>query len=239
MTILALLCIVGQLLDPGSVARFADHLYVQGDYAAALDEYRRFAFLSDSAHDETAYRIVECLVLTDRLADARRAVADLTDGPRKEFATGAVLFESGQYDSARIVLSRVPPPYVDAARKVIGLSHAREYRFRDAQRYIPLPGPVPPHRSPWLAAALALLPGAGHWYAGRPADGLYGLLVCSTTSLAGYYYYDHDEAIKGGIALAVAVLFYAGNIYGAANAAMNFNDRRDEAYLRLIEVSLD
>jgi hypothetical protein len=45
-----------------NILAFADHLYIQKDYAAALNEYQRYQFLTDSIRDDVPDRIVECLI---------------------------------------------------------------------------------------------------------------------------------------------------------------------------------
>jgi TM2 domain-containing membrane protein YozV len=80
-----------------------------------------------------------------------------------------------------------------------------------------------PHRSPWLAGALAIVPGAGHVYLGQPLIGLAALLW---NGLFGFALYDAIHHQMVGLSLVLGVfesLWYFGNIFGAVSGAHKFN----------------
>jgi len=233
ITILLLIC-QSELFEPQNMLKFADHLYSQEDYAAALHEYRRYIFLADSVGQDIHERIIECLTRLGRYREAITESKNLSDVNKRNYTKGLVYFTAGRLDSSRIYLTLVDIPYQSDARRIIGLGYAYEFRFDEAAGYIELPQFKPTYKEPVIGALLSLFPGGGHFYTGRFGDGLYSFLIVSTAALLSYYYYDHDEDIKFGFTLGAAILLYAGNIYGGVNAVRNYNYYENEKYLEQV-----
>lgn len=223
-----------ELFQPQDMLAFADHLFTQNDYAAALHEYRRYIFLSDSTTDELYAKIIECLIQLGRYPEAIHESIHIQDMNKRNYILGFIFFAEGEMDSSRSYLNQVAVPYEDDARELTGFGYAYEFNFESAADYIELPEYRPSQKEPALGALLSLFPGGGHFYAGRYGDGLYSLLLVSTASLLSYYYYDHDEDIKFGFALGAAILLYAGNIYGGINSVRNYNYYENQKYLQEI-----
>jgi len=233
LLITCLLC-QSELFEPANIGKFADHLYKHEDYAAALNEYRRYLFLSDSAGEETRDRIIDCLTRLGRNEEAIVESENIDNASKRNFTKGLIYFAAGDFDSSRAYLQSIDVPYREDARRLIGLGYAHDYRFDRAAEYIELPSNTPSHKVPALGALFSIVPGGGHIYAGRPGDGIYSFLVVGTAALLSYYYYDRDEDVKFGFTLGAAILLYAGNIYGGINAVRNFNEHADEEFLRRI-----
>lgn len=233
ITILLLIC-QAELFEPQNMLKFAEHLYAQEDYAAALHEYRRYLFLSDSAGEKIYDRIIECLTRLGRYHEAINESANINDINKRNYTRGLVFFTAGEVDSSRTYLHRVAIPYENDARKIIGLGYAYEFNFGEAADYIELPPHKPSYKEPAFGALLSLFPGGGHFYAGRFGDGLYSFLLVGTAALLSYYYYDREEDIKFGFTLGAAILLYAGNIYGGINSVRNYNYYENEKYLQEI-----
>ena len=90
--------------------------------------------------------------------------------------------------------------------------------------------PRPPRRSPFLAAALSsAIPGAGKVYAGRPADGLYSLLVTGSSTWVAVSYGRDEHWGRAGLFGAMGLFFYLGNIYGSAVEAQRCDRIRRES----------
>lgn len=233
MTLLAFLfCFTtDSLFAADRVYLFAEHLYAQGDYGGALAEFRRYVFLTDSPPVDVPEKIIRCLVTMERYDEARIECERLEPSDRKEILLGWTYFLAGNYDSTRVVLGRNGPPNAAEARKLMGLSYAEEYDFNKAGKYLTLPQPLPRYRSLWLGAGFSLIPGGGHFYAGKIDDGIYSMLIVGTASLLAYYYHERQEGVKFGVTLSVAALFYAGSIYGGLNACQNQNRYLSEGYL--------
>lgn len=94
-----------------------------------------------------------------------------------------------------------------------------------------------PRRSPVLAAILsAVLPGAGQAYAGRHADGAISFISVAGLATGALLCFHHRERALGATLSAAASLVYAGNVYGAYNAASRYNAIEDDRFrARLIE----
>ena len=217
-----------------NILAFADHLYIQKDYAAALNEYQRYQFLTDSMRNDVPDRIVDCLINLERYDEALAKCNDIDDGVKRRFTKGTVYFTAEQYDLSRTHLIDIGESYNKEANKIIGLSYAFEFRFQEAEEYLNLPRNKPTYKKPALGALCALLPGGGHWYCGRTGDGVFSLLLVSTTALLSYYYHQSDEDIKFNICLGTTILFYGANIYGGINAVRNYNYYQNEKYLEEI-----
>jgi hypothetical protein len=234
--IISFLLLQTELFEPQNILKFADHLYFKEDYSAALNEYRRYMFLTDSTPEDIQEKIVDCLINLSRFDEAIKETENLKEIAKIDYTKGWIYFLDGKYDSSRIYLNRLGIPYKEDAEKMIGLDYAYEFRFTEAGNYITLPPDGPKYKNPSLGAILSIFPGGGHLYCGRIGDGVFSFFVVGISSLLAYHYYNQEEDIKFGISLGAAILFYAGNIYGGINAARNYNYYENEKYLnRIIE----
>jgi len=236
MTLLLLLLFTQTIntFSEKNILIFADHLYIQKDYAAALNEYQRYQFLTDSIRNDVPDRIVDCLINMEMYDEALAKCHDIDDGVKRRFTKGIVYFSAERYDLSRTHLIDIGESYNKEANKIIGLSYAFEFRFQEAEEYLKLPMNKPTYKKPALGALYALLPGGGHWYCGRTGDGVFSLLLVSTTALLSYHYHQSDEDIKFNICLGTTMLFYGANIYGGINAVRNYNYYQNEKYLEEI-----
>lgn len=86
--------------------------------------------------------------------------------------------------------------------------------------------PVGNLRSPTVASLLsAILPGAGKIYAGRTADGLVSTYLIGTHAAfaADDFHRERISSVRGWMNAVLAVGFYAGGIWGSADAARSVN----------------
>jgi len=91
-------------------------------------------------------------------------------------------------------------------------------------------------KSPVFAGLLsAILPGAGHVYAGAYKDGLLAFVVNGALIGGAYEAFDKKVYVAGGIASLVGIGFYSGNIYGAVNSAHHTNKERLDALLQPLQ----
>jgi len=218
------------MFHPESILRFADHLYTIGDYGAALQEYRRYSFLSDSLGRSIIERMIDCYVQTERFTDAYQTTERFTDRNYATYAKGYILYKQTLFDSCRTCLEQVGIPHREKALTITGMSYAQQFDFKNAGRFIALPGAIPQHKSIAAGALLSLFPGGGHLYCGRVGDGLFSCAVVGLSALLATYYHSKDEDMKFGISLGATILFYAGNIYGGINAVRNYNYYVDDTY---------
>ena len=89
-----------------------------------------------------------------------------------------------------------------------------------------------PKRSPTFSGLLsAVIPGLGQAYSGRFLDGLQSLTVIGTIGAGTAYYINREQyevAIPVGL---LGLFFYAGNVYGGAQAAKTFNNHQEIKFL--------
>lgn len=97
-------------------------------------------------------------------------------------------------------------------------------------------------RSPGFSAGLStVLPGAGQAYCGRWGDAWQSFSVTGLFMGAAAYYFffsadtTSGNTVKGVVTASLGGLFWLGNIYGAANAALDYNEyeeRKKQEQLR-------
>lgn len=223
-----------ELFEPENILKFADYLYTQEEHVAALNEYRRYMFLTDSIRKDIPEKIIECLLQLKKYDEAIIETVRLNNRLKRDFTKGWIYFLAGEYESSRNHLHQIKGHYLKDAEKIIGLGYAYEYRFQEAGEYIELPDKKPSYKKPLLGVICGVLPGGGHLYSGRIGDGIFSFLVVGTTGLISYYYHNRDEDLKFGISLGAAILFYTGSIYGGINAVRNYNYFQNEDYLQKI-----
>lgn len=95
---------------------------------------------------------------------------------------------------------------------------------------------APRRRSPALAGTMsALLPGAGHVYAGRYRDGVMALVVNALFIGGAYIAYDHDQYALAGALGSAEIFWYGGSVVGAVNAADRHNRRAESQHYKSLE----
>lgn len=93
-------------------------------------------------------------------------------------------------------------------------------------------------KSPSGAAVMsALVPGAGQIYSGFYSAGLLSFISVAASAAGGIYYKKEGNDSRSGILFFFSGLFYAGNIYGAYNAASLAKERLIMDYRRSVNSS--
>lgn len=93
-------------------------------------------------------------------------------------------------------------------------------------------------KSPLLAGSMsAVLPGSGRIYTGDWKNGLVSLLFVGFNAYQSYRGFSRNgiESPGGWIFGALAVGFYAGNIYGSVWSARRYNQAKHQKYTREVE----
>jgi len=94
----------------------------------------------------------------------------------------------------------------------------------------------PRRRSPALAGTMsAILPGAGHAYAGRYRDGVMAFVVNALFIGGAVIAYDHEQYALAGALAGTEVFWYGGSIVGAVNAADRHNRRAESLHYKSLE----
>lgn len=87
-----------------------------------------------------------------------------------------------------------------------------------------------PARSPALAGALSIIPGAGQLYCNRYEDALIAFIVNAGLIWATHDAFDEEQYGLGGLLSFVALGFYAGNIYSAVADAHKYNQFQKQKF---------
>lgn len=230
--------------SPEALFRFAEELFSLEEWDRARVEYKRYLFHHPRGEHATRCqeRIVLCLVEMGEQRRARGALEDLSPGPEQDLLRAMVLRSSGQLESA----AEAAATETDEGRLLAGFLALSAGDVESAQRnFTALPDPWSdallerceafedlPGRSPTLGGFLsALLPGAGQVYSGRYADGLVAFLINGVLIGGSVAAALNDEEVAAAAIGTVGLGFYAGNIYGGANAAQRFNRNERDRFL--------
>jgi len=230
--------------DGDALFRFASELEEQGEWERARIEYRRYRFLHPTGEHVHGARRGEaiCLGLLGRPADALEAARFLPARERRlleawihhaagEPGRAATAAEEGAGDEARLLagMYALEADDVERARASFrGLPDPeRGELLARADAYEALPS-----RSPTVAALLsAALPGAGQAWAGRRSDAAVAFFVNAVLITGVAAAASNDEEVTAGALGVLALGFYAGNVYGGANAAQRFNRNERARFL--------
>lgn len=123
---------------------------------------------------------------------------------------GWIYLETGLWDKARAYFGQISPENRDKyhlEKLFVGLGERKAVK----------------QKSPRIAGALSIIPGAGYLYSGRYRDALTSFLVNSALMYATYEAFDNDSNALGCILSFVEIGFYSGNIYGSVNSAHKYN----------------
>lgn len=126
--------------------------------------------------------------------------------------------DSGKYEEALVTLELIQPKskHFDKARS---LSQALQQR------------PDMIEKSPRVAGVLsAVLPGAGHLYAGRPGQAASSFLLNALFIGGAVLAFQHDSPVLGGILIFFELGWYQGGIRSAAEAARQENQKQERKY---------
>ena len=256
-TILFLL--IGVSLLFGGIAAVAEelplslgsHLAAQGNYDAAITEYKRFLFFhpDDARVGEVYYNIGLAYkaegLWTEAVTALRTATYLAIDSETKsayQLALAVTLIATQNYDLAQLELIKVVlrKPSVPLFRRALflqGVTYIYQFRWEEARNVLKdyttderldarFDSAINmPQKSVKIARVLStILPGAGHIYAGDWRDGLNALLLNGALGFLTV-----DAVLDGhytDAALWAGVVFlryYRGNTFRAKEAVSQFN----------------
>lgn len=232
---------------------FADYLYRTGDYARAALEYERVGFANPEDTVWTPYAVLKAGESLIRAGDFDRAANVFEFGMKNvsarleyfQYGYMRAEFARGDYPAVKIISPGLSASEL-AEESAVYLSFAHIFSGHEdsalsilktmpssplIDQTVNLIGTVPPRRSPILSAGLStVLPGAGQAYCGRWADAWqsFSLPVLFGAAAVYYGFFSRDTSAGNTVKIIVTTtlggLFWLGNIYGAANAALDYND---------------
>lgn len=121
-------------------------------------------------------------------------------------------------------------PRAEGAFAEISSTNRNMYRLDDLEEILAHAGELP-CKNPTTAGVLAILPGVGHLYTGRPRDALISFVINAGLILAAVESFDNDLPVLGGVFTMVGLGFYSGNIYSAVNSAHKFNRTTTRSFI--------
>ena len=229
------------------------HLAAQGNYDAAITEYKRFLFFhpDDSRVGEVYYNIGIAYkaegLWTEAVTALRTATYLAIDSETKsayQLALAVTLIATKNYDLAqleliKVVLRKPSLPLFRRALFLQGVTYIYQFRWEEARSVLrdyttdeKLDARFDsainiPQKSVKIAGVLStILPGAGHIYAGDWRDGLNALLLNGALGFLTI-----DAVLDGhytDAALWAGIVFlryYRGNTFRAKEAVSQFNLR--------------
>jgi tetratricopeptide (TPR) repeat protein len=242
--------IIALLIVRGAAAleadqRFASSLFDKNEYRWALVEYERllFAYPDSSAASLWHFRSGEChramnqhgkaieefdaALALDPTADSARLFAADCAMRLKRVAVARPYLAACHLDFAKVLLAYADcfsHDYSSAQRALADVpegspsslkAHALSKVIETAQTF---------HRKSYaVAGMLAIVPGAGHLYAGRRGDAAMTALMVSTGALITGYYAYNKARTQEYTAGTITGLLYAGSIYGALLSVKIYN----------------
>jgi tetratricopeptide (TPR) repeat protein len=236
---------------------FADRLFDNKEFHGAQLEYERllFAFPDSSAAPQWRYRSGRSLMFLARYEEAMAAFTSvpaqnaMTDSARLHAAVCALRLNRAE--AARNNLSYCRHDFSKVLGAYLDFSARRYSAALDSLKKVPLASPDSfkaqalgkavtdaatfrkKHYAP--ALTLSLVPGLGHFYAGRKGDGAMTAITVSTGALiTGYYAYQQSRA-RAWTAGTITGLFYAGGMYGAVMSVKIYNRTAARRHRELAE----
>jgi len=232
---------------------FADHLYATGDFRRAALEYERIGFLNEGEDALASYALLKAAGSLLKVGEYERAANIYSTGLTRfqdeehHFTYGLVRtsFLEGKYGQVDTLAAKLEGTELDwqgTVYRSFGLSlngdtsEAIKYFNRLSET---LPGNAAlrlirtpqKHRSPFFSATLStVLPGAGQAYCGRWGDAWQSFSVTALMAGSGIFYLAFSKdtttanTVKGVVFTSLGGLFWLSNIYGAVNAALDYND---------------
>lgn len=110
--------------------------------------------------------------------------------------------------------------YVNPSKSaIVLLSEAEKMRFR----------------SPALAGAISIIPGAGYWYAGHKQTAVAAFIMNGLLTFATYSNLKKENYGMAALTGVFNLSFYLGNITGAIKSTKRFNEKRKENIVRKLQ----
>jgi hypothetical protein len=151
-----------------------------------------------------------------------RKLRDETDVRDETFyRQGWLLLEMSEWGSARDAFSKISP------------ANQERYRLRELSEDLNKRGSLKT-KNPSLAGGLAIVPGAGHLYCGRPQEALVAFALNGAMIWAAYEAFENDNDVLGGVITFFEVGLYSGNIYSAVNCAHKHNRAQRRGFLEYL-----
>ena len=138
------------------------------------------------------------------------------------YRIGWIYIEMASWEKARLYFGKISE------------QNKNKYRLKRLSAEIEKETSIP-KKNPGLAGFLSIIPGAGFIYCERYQDALIAFLLNGGMICAAYESFDDDNNALGAIISFVELGFYAGNIYGAVNAAHKHNRAKTGQFIEKLK----
>jgi len=239
----------------GQSFEFANYLYQHKDFRGAGLEYKRCLINRDISQADSLYaikRLVATLYLDsqrEQLYHTSQLYYDLLIQDDYYYRYNALaMIKEGYYFPALSFMESAQHPQALIIRglshEYLGQSDEARRDIEDASKNMTDSGDVIQklltvnsdlkklhHKSPYVAGALGVVPGAGYAYTGRYETAIASLVINLALLASSLELYKHDMKWSAGIVFSVFSGFYLGNIYGSASAAARDKYESTRKYL--------
>lgn len=227
-----------------NVLRFADHLFCETDYLRAANEYMR---LGEIYRNETInFKIAISLSAIGRFDEAAKLFGQIKQNSTYYHSSRLeimkILFIQEKYSELRrgfTLDDNFNFQNEAPEKKILSISFLKDkekipsfndfvkpFDFTEQEEIATLYQMKVnlPIKNPVMASILsAIIPGAGKFYTGEFSDGIMAFITTGLLSFLAYDNFKADHNFRGWLFSGLAVMFYAGNIYGSYASAQIFN----------------
>ena len=231
--------------SPENIKKFADHLFCEGDYLRAIEQYNCVDTQFDG--DTTKFKIM--------LGYSELNLYQYSNEILNYISTQSKIYPDGYLLSLKNKLINKPSSllindelsfddeYAVRVRKLKNISKLYDDHLSSTREDFIRPfnkdeinsvsvfydlKTNPPYKNPALTGAMsAIIPGSGKMYVGEWGDGITALLVTSLFAFLAYDNFQAEHTTRAWIFTGLGAFFYAGNIYGSVASAQIFNARID------------
>ena len=196
------------------------------DTLTAMDLFKQLAEqgLSDTIAVESYFMLVECHL---QMHDPTNAVVEMNNLIRLSSDSG--IRDRAYHRLGWLYIDQTDWAAAQNAFAKVSAAQRGRYHVDELERELSDTSRLP-SRSPGLAGALSLVPGAGQFYCQRYEDALIAFAVNIGLFWAAHDAFDQDQYALGGLLSFVGLGFYAGNIYSAVGDAHKFNQRQKQRF---------
>jgi hypothetical protein len=243
--------------SPGNIKKFADHLFCEGDYLRAIEQY---GLISKKLNDDTTE--FKVMLGYSELGFYQRSNEILGEINEKDkfFKDAYLLSLKNKLISEQKPLNEVTTEIFDSlfvkrVKKLTMLSllYSDELMITGENFIASFDADEsniistfynlktePPYKSPTLAGVLsAVIPGSGKMYVGEWGDGITAFVVTSLFAFLAHDNFRADHNTRAWIFTGLGTFFYAGNIYGSIASAQIFNAKVDFEFNNGIKLFLE
>ncbi|HSW55290.1 MAG TPA: hypothetical protein VLH59_09380 [Ignavibacteriaceae bacterium] len=242
--------------SPENIKKFADHLFCEGDYLRAIEQYE---LINENLDNDTIkFKVMLGYSELGFFSESNDFFRGIND--KSIFYPDAYFlsFKNQLISEPGLIIAPSINSFnsfqMKSFSKLTNISMLYEDKFNISRENFTAPFDAeelnsvstffdhkvePPYKSPALAGLLsAVIPGSGKMYVGEWGDGITALVVTSLFAFLAYDNFRTDHTTRAWIFTGLGAFFYAGNIYGSVASAQIFNARIDFDFNNGLELFL-